>query len=140
MSVQKVLPWSLPEEALKTKLWDEITNPDSKESLMDIRLKIQGFWQPGQQLELMTPYFEKYYAILKKVVDERDREFAQAFMNGMSPASLARDADETAFKELLNKATGGPTHFFTMFLKKQVETIESAKKARTYCVEQEKKK
>ena len=76
LSVQKVLPWSLPDEALKTKLWEEITDPNSKESLMDVRMKISGFWQPGQQLDLMTPYFEKYYAILKKVIDERDREFA----------------------------------------------------------------
>ena len=63
-------------------------------------------------------------------------------MNSMSPAFMARDADETAFKELLNK-TSDPTHFFTMFLKKQVETIESAKKARALCAakkEEEEKK
>ena len=132
LSVQKVLDWSLPDEALKTRLWTEITDPASTDSLMDSRLKIQGFWQRSQQLELMTPYFEKYYAILKNVVDTRDREFAQVFMNGLSPAFMARDQDETAFKELLGKTTD-PTHFFTLFLKKQIDTIEIIKKARALC-------
>jgi len=68
-NVQKVIEWSLPDEALKTRLWDEITDSSSTESLMEIRLKIQGFWQRHQQLELMTPYFEKYYATVQKVVD-----------------------------------------------------------------------
>ena len=52
----------------------------------------------------MTPYFEKYYATVQKVVDQRDREFAEVFMNGLSPAFMAREQDESAFKELLNRA------------------------------------
>ena len=65
----------------------------------------------------MQPYFEKYYAILKRIVDTRDREFAESFMNGLSPAFMAREQDENAFKELLSRTTED-THFFTIFLKK----------------------
>ena len=133
-NVKKVLEWSLPDEALKARLWDEITDPASKDSLMETRLKIQGFWQRSQQLDLITPYFEKYYAHLQKVVDQRDREFALTFINGLSPAFMAREKDESAFKELLDKNTE-ESHFFTLFLKREVERIDVIKKARKLCEE-----
>ena len=44
-NVQKVLDYSLPDGALKQRLWDEITDAASTDSLMEVRLKIQGFWQ-----------------------------------------------------------------------------------------------
>lgn len=80
----------------------------------------------------MVPYYEKYYAILKRVVDTRDREFAEAFINGLSPAFMAREQDEQAFSELLSRTTED-THFFTLFLKKQVEVIDLIKKSRHLC-------
>jgi len=66
------------------------------------------------------------------VVDVRDREFAEVFMNGMSPAFNAREEDENAFKELLSRCTD-ETNFFTLFLKKQVDMIELIKKSRHLC-------
>jgi len=42
--VQKVCDYSLPDEKLKEKLWEEILDANTKDSLMDSRLKIQGFW------------------------------------------------------------------------------------------------
>ena len=68
----------------------------------------------------MSPFFEKYYATVQKIVDNRDREFAEVFINGLSPSFMAREQDETAFKELLQRSTDD-SHFFTLFLKKQVE-------------------
>lgn len=80
----------------------------------------------------MEPYFEKYYATLKRVVDTRDREFAESFMQSLSPAFMARESDETAFNELLSRCSE-ETHFFTIFLKKQVDMIELIKKSRHLC-------
>lgn len=45
---------------------------------------------------------------------------------------MAREQDENAFKELLSRTTED-THFFTIFLKKQVESIETIKKSRHLC-------
>ena len=132
VQVKKVLDWILPDSDLKKRLWEDITESQSKESLMDLRLKMQGFMAGREQKDLIQPYSEKYYAILKKVVDTRDREFAEAFMNNLSPAFMAREQDESAFRELLNRTTDD-THFFTIFLKKQVELIEIIKKSRQLC-------
>jgi hypothetical protein len=78
--VAKVCEWSLPDPELKQRLWDEITDASTSDSLMDIRLKIGGFWQRQQQLDLIEPYFNRYYSVLDKIVNERDREFAELFM------------------------------------------------------------
>ena len=50
-------------------------------------------------MELIKPYFAQYVAILEKVVAERDREFAEVFMNAMSPAFMADAAAEKAREE-----------------------------------------
>ncbi len=70
----------MPDPELKQRLWDEITDASTSDSLMDIRLKIGGFWQRQQQLDLIEPYFNRYYSVLDKIVNERDREFAELFM------------------------------------------------------------
>lgn len=93
---------------------------------------MEGFWQRRQQLSLIQPFFDRYYERLESIVESRDREFAQSFMAILSPAFMARDVDERNFQTLLDKQTG--THdFFTLFLKKQVETIEITKKSRHLC-------
>jgi len=97
MIVSKVCEWSLPDPELKKKLWSEITDLSSKEALKELNLKMQGFWQRRQQLDLIEPYFEQYYSILEKVVEVREREFAESFMNNLSPAFMARETDEKTF-------------------------------------------
>ena len=83
-------------------------------------------------MDLITPYFEKYYSIVNKIVESRDREFAEVFMQSMSPAFMAREQDETAFNELLKRANEDK-NFFVLFLKKQIETIDITKKSRNLC-------
>ena len=127
-NVQKVLEWSLPDPQLKARLWAEITDQNSTDSLIDTRLKIEGFWRKSQ-LDLIEPYIEKYYAIIEEIVDKRDRNSAEVFINQLSPAFMARDEDEAAFKALLSKRTD-EAHFFNRFLKKAVENISIMKQSR----------
>ena len=70
--------------------------------------------------------------MLESIVETRDREFAESFMSILSPAFMARDVDERNFQILLDKQSGSH-EFFTLFLKKQVETIEVTKKSRHLC-------
>jgi hypothetical protein len=69
---------------------------------------------------------------LDKVVNERDREFAELFMQHLSPAFMARDRDLKEFQSLLDK-TSEERDFFILFLKKQIETIDITKKSRHLC-------
>ena len=53
---------------------------------------------------------------------------------------MARDQDEKAFKDLIDKNTYDQTHFYTRFLKKQVAMIELTKNARACCEKAKEKK
>lgn len=129
---KKVLEYILPDPALKERLWDELLDDKSNVSLKDNKMKFEGFWQRQIQPDLIAPYFEKYYANVKRVVDTRDREFAEIFMNTFSPGFMARESDEAAFNELLSRQTE-ETNFFTLFLKRQVEVIDLIKRSRHLC-------
>jgi hypothetical protein len=107
---------SLPDAALKAKLWSDLVDLESKDSVLETQQKIAGFWNRYQQFDLIEPYFEKYYEVLHEIVEKKDREFVQVFMAGCSPAFLARDVDEQNFKELLEKANP-EKHFYKQFLK-----------------------
>lgn len=51
-------------------------------------------------------------------------------MNHLSPAFMARDVDLKKFQAMQNDSN---PEFFTLFLKKQIESIEVSKKARLLC-------
>lgn len=70
---------NLPDADLKAKLWREITDPDSKEPQKDLKQKMACFFQPRLQLDLIKPYFQKFYEELPKVVQMRNREFTEVF-------------------------------------------------------------
>ena len=54
-------------------------------------------------MDLLEPYFDKFYEIIPTIIEKRDREFAEVFL-GLCPTFMARDHDETKIKELLDKA------------------------------------
>ena len=82
---------------------------------------------------MIQPYFEKYFDALGEIVDKKDREFAEIFMNQMSPAFMARDSDEQNFRDYLRNPAYKDRNFFILFLKKQMEVIETVRKSRHLC-------
>ena len=101
--VSKICDYSLPDPDLKQLLWDEITDPSSTESLTELTLKMEGFWQRKQQLDLIQSYFPRYYQVLESIMETRNREFAESFMSILSPAFMARDVNASNFQILLDK-------------------------------------
>lgn len=79
---------------------------------------MSGFFRRNQQLELIEPYFTKYFDMLGMVVDRKDREYAEAFMNTLSPAFMATENIENQFREYLRNPVYQDRNFFVLFLKK----------------------
>mmetsp|Transcript_23446 Transcript_23446/g.36122 ORF Transcript_23446/g.36122 Transcript_23446/m.36122 type:complete len:210 (-) Transcript_23446:25-654(-) len=131
--VQLLCDQSLPDPEQKERIWASITNFENEDTLETAQIKMQGFFKKNQQLELIQPYFEKYFDVMGEVVEKKDREFAEIFLNSMSPAFMARDSDETAFREYLRNPAFKERSFFILFLKKQMETIETVRKSRHLC-------
>lgn len=94
---------------------------------------MQGFFRRNQQLDLIQPYFEKYFDVLGEVIMKKDREFSEVFMSSMSPAFMARDTEENAFRNFLRDSTYASSDFFIKFVKQQMEVIETVRKSRELC-------
>jgi hypothetical protein len=84
-------------------------------------------------MALIEPYAAKYYEVLPRVVEKRDREFTEKFMTMMSPAFLARPEDESAFTSMRESNAAKNHDFFDIFLKKSIETINMTKASRHLC-------
>jgi len=54
-------------------------------------------------------------------------------MNWLSPAFMAREEDEVAFKTMLDGPVAAKFDFFMIFLKKQLEAISITQKSRYLC-------
>lgn len=134
MQIQQQCDQSLPDPDQKERIWMSITDMENTESLQTLQIKMNGFFRRNQQLELITPYFEKYFDVLGEIVEKKDREYAEIFMNTLSPAFMARDSDEAAFRNLLRNPAYKERNFFILFLKKQMEVIETVRKSRDLCV------
>ena len=59
--VQSTCDYALPDAALKEKLWNDFIDPNCTDSVLVGEQKVSGFWNKYQQLDLIEPYFEKYY-------------------------------------------------------------------------------
>ena len=65
-------------------------------------------------------------------METRDREFAEVFMEQLSPAFMARERDEMSFQSMLEKCPAD-RQYFGLFLKKQLETLDITRKSRYLC-------
>lgn len=92
---------SLPDPEQKERIWAVVTDLDNSENLQSIQIKLNGFFRRNQQLDLIQPYFKKYFDMLGLIVDRKDREYAEAFMNTLSPAFMATDEVEQQFRDYL---------------------------------------
>ena len=69
---------ALPDPAAKARAWElVISDPDASNRILEATA--QGFWQP-EQLELVTPYVERYFAEMPGMLERR---------TGMSAERLA---------------------------------------------------
>lgn len=56
----------LPDAEMKAKVWAEITDVNSKDSVYLRTAKIQGFYS-WDQLDIVAPYFDKFYDVIANV-------------------------------------------------------------------------
>jgi hypothetical protein len=133
---KKQAEFSLADPVLKAQLWTDVTNLESEDSLELSSIKMAGFMTKKLSLDIIKPYFQKYYEVLPTIAANRDREYTTAFMNTLSPAFMAREEDKEAFKALIEKV-GDERKFVQEFCKKQIEVIELKQKSIELCKNEE---
>ncbi len=79
----------VPTEANKAAVWAQLTGPEALPNWRH-RALLQGFSHPTQ-VELITPYRDRFFATVGQVWATRDSEPAQEFAMLMYPAYLVQD-------------------------------------------------
>ena len=74
----------LPDAAIKAKIWAEITDLNSKDSLYVKNAKIAGFYS-WDQLDIISPYFDKYYEILPVLNQGTTYKYMSSFFYSLLP-------------------------------------------------------
>ncbi len=104
----------LPDAAMKAKTWAEITDTQSKESLYLRSAKISGFYS-WDQLDIIAPYFDKYYDEIPRLNKETTYKYLNTFFYSLLPTMQI--ADSHIVKLVQIKAnTADSEHNFTKML------------------------
>ena len=105
------------EEEEKTKVWQ----CDNYDKIMS-----------GEVNKAVNRTFASTNGSAKRVVNSQ-KELVTEFMKILSPAFMARDSDEAAFRAFLRNPAYADRSYFIEFLKAQMETIETVRKSRKLC-------
>lgn len=80
----------LPDAANKAKTWAEITDLNSKDSVYLRSAKIAGFYS-WDQIDIIAPYFEKYYEILPVLSKGSSFRYFETFFHSLLPTMQIAD-------------------------------------------------
>lgn len=82
---------STPDPEVKAKVWDDITNPECKDSLYIKRSKMGGFYA-SDQMEIIEPYFDKFYDVLTELHEKYTYKEFDTFFHNMLPRMKITDS------------------------------------------------
>ena len=103
----------LPDAENKAKVWAEITDPASEESLYVRGAKMSGFYC-SDQLELISPYFEKYFEILPILNEKTTYKYLNQFFHAMLPTTVIKDSYIVKLVALKNETPDSAKNFNSM--------------------------
>ena len=75
---------SLPDAEVKQKVWEQIIDPDSPDSPIVKKAKMQGFYSAEQQ-DIVKPYIDRYFEVLPDLYRSSDPQDFQQFFHTMLP-------------------------------------------------------
>ncbi len=103
----------LPDPENKAKVWAELTDPTSTLSLYVRTAKMSGFYSPDQ-LDLIKPYFQKYFEILPTLSQQTTFKYISTFFHQMLPTTVIEDSYIVKLVALKNDAPDTAKNFRTM--------------------------
>ena len=103
----------LPDAENKAKVWAEITDPSSQESLYVRGAKMSGFYC-SDQLELISPYFEKYFEVLPMLNEKTTYKYLNQFFHAMLPITQIKDSYIVKLVALKNETPDSAKNFNSM--------------------------
>ncbi len=81
----------LPDPEVKARVWQEITDPNSKDSLYVRNAKMAGFYS-GEQMDIIEPYFDQFFDILVDLHEKSTYKVFTGFFHSLLPRIVVKDA------------------------------------------------
>lgn len=82
---------SLPDPEVKAKIWQEITDMESKHSLYTLQAKMGAFYA-HDQMDLTAPYEEKFFDVLYEYHEKSTFKQFNAFFYTLLPLRVIKDS------------------------------------------------
>lgn len=80
----------LPDPEVKARVWQEVTDPNSTDSVYIRNAKMGGFYS-GDQLDIIEPYFDKFFDILYEQHEKSTHKKFEGFFYSMLPRVVVKD-------------------------------------------------
>ena len=81
----------MPAEERKAKVWGQITDLDSQESLFVKTARMEGFYN-FKQMDMIRPYFDEFFKALKPLYYSFQFQFVESFVANLLPLLEIKDA------------------------------------------------
>lgn len=120
----------LPDAALKAKTWAEIVDCNSKDSVYLRTAKIQGFYS-WDQLDIISPYFDKYYEELPKLSELSSYRYFQTFFYSLLPTMQIADCHIVKLVSMKADTADNDKKFSTM-LQDGIEVLVRCMEVRNF--------
>lgn len=81
----------LPDPEVKARIWSEITDPNNSDSNY-VRGAKMGSFYAADQLDIVEPYFDKFFDILPEMHEQMTHKAFEGFFYSMLPRLAVRDS------------------------------------------------
>lgn len=125
---------ALPDAAVKAQIWADITNPASTDSLYVKSAKMGGFYN-WEQLDLIEPYFEKFYEILPELHEKYTFKEFDTFFFSLLPSMTIRDSHIVKLVELKLQVSDNEK-MFANTLQDGIEILMRSQRARAFALKE----
>lgn len=80
----------IPTAESKAKIWEEVTDVNSTESIYKRAAKMGGFYS-YKQLDIVRPYFDKFFDVLPQVYEKQAFKYVENFFHSLLPRMDIKD-------------------------------------------------
>ena len=122
---------ALPEAEVKAKVWAELTYPNNEDSVYVRSAKMQGLFS-WSQIDLVRPYFDKFYDVLPLVHEKMTYKKFDSFFHSLLPRMEVSDAHIVRLVSL-KLETSDTEQMFANTLQDGIELLIRSKEIRTLC-------
>ncbi len=125
---------SRPDAALKAAAWTQFQQ-DTEASLQMLTAGMHGFWWKPQA-QLLADYTDRFFAEIRSVFDQRDKEYASRYFSALYPGQMGPSDQVIERSEALLEELGDELVVLARPLREALDETKRARACREYALDQ----